>query len=33
MERDTLEFLFDIMSESYTMPKTDYEPKAMEDNE
>ena len=29
MERDTLEFLFDIMSESYTMPKTDYEPKGM----
>jgi len=33
MERDTLEFLFDIMSESYTMPKTDYEPKGMEDDE
>ena len=33
MDRDTLEFLFDIMSESYTMPKTDYEPKSAEDEE
>jgi hypothetical protein len=24
--RDTLEFLFDVMSESYTLPKTEFEP-------
>lgn len=28
MDRDTLEFLFDVMSESYMLPKTDFEPKA-----
>jgi hypothetical protein len=25
-DRDTLEFLYDVLSESYTLPKTNYEP-------
>ena len=25
-DRDTIEFLFDVMAESYTLPQTDYEP-------
>ena len=29
IDRDTLEFLFDVMSESYTLPKTEYEPKGI----
>lgn len=25
-DRDALEFLYDVLSENYTLPKTDYEP-------
>ena len=27
IDLDTLEFLFDVMSEAYTLPKTNYEPR------
>lgn len=33
MDRDTLEFLFDVMSEDYMLPKTDFEPKSISKGE
>ena len=30
MDREILEFLFDVMSESFTLPKTEFEPKQSE---